>query len=547
MNTRLPQDQAAVTSSRPALGERVAAIYPTCHRLRQGDTWDRIVEVCAKDPRLETFPEKVSVQRDEFGLPDYFAELARLEWAIHQTTNSETVIPSEVDQYTLNPTLKLLELGWKGLPRLINDPREDGQHPAPGEEIVLIWLHPEGREAKVTAASEEDLLVVKIVVEKITAQAAAAQGGVPEAAVDAAVHRAISKGLILGPSSRIRRKTEGIPAPHPSLSAFHSARIFTLQWHITQACDLHCKHCYDRSDRSPVSLDRGLYVLDELVNFCKDGHVKGQVSFTGGNPLLHPHFFDLYQAAVDRGLVVALLGNPTSRKKLERMCDIQRPAFYQVSLEGLQPHNDDIRGMGHFDRVMEFLGLLKDMNIPSKVMLTLTQGNVDQVLPLGEKLRGVTDDFTFNRLSMVGEGANLRLPSLNRFASFLKDYVKASKQNPVMGWKDNFINILCRQNDVAPFGGCTGYGCGAAFNFVSLLSDGEVHACRKFPSAIGNIFEQSLVDIYDSQTAQAYRYGPQECRSCPIYLVCRGCLAVAYSHGLNVFEQRDPYCFIDTP
>ena len=32
-----------------------------------------------------------------------------------------------------------------------------------------------------------------------------------------------------------------------------------------------------------------------------------------------------------------------------------------------------------------------------------------------------------------------------------------------------------------PFGGCTGFGCGAAFNFMAVLPDGEVHACRKVP------------------------------------------------------------------
>jgi len=26
--------------------------------------------------------------------------------------------------------------------------------------------------------------------------------------------------------------------------------------------------------------------------------------------------------------------------------------------------------------------------------------------------------------------------------------------------------------------------------------------------------------------------------------VCGGCLASAYSHGLDIFEKKDPYCFI---
>lgn len=533
-------------SNRPAFAERLEAAYPACRRITPPETWKQILFVCAEDPRLESFPDKLSGRLQEFGLPDYFPELARLEWAQHETATSETVIPAEVDQQVVNPTLQVLQIEWKNLPSLLAAGPDEGLEPEAGEEIVLVWRHPKSGETKVSTASQEDLLIIKMIVEKIGSEEIAAEGQVPQAAVDAAVHRALSKGLILGPSSRIRRSWVDTE-PDASLDAFVSAQTFTLQWHITQACDLHCKHCYDRSDSSPVTLGQGLHVLDELVDFCRNKHVRGQVSFTGGNPLLHPHFFDLYQAAADRGLMIAILGNPTSRKKLQRMLDIQPLSFYQVSLEGLEAHNDDIRGAGHFTRVMEFLELLRDLNIPSKVMLTLTENNVDQVLPLAEKLRNRTEDFTFNRLSMVGEGANLRLPPLNKFTAFLKDYVTASRDNPVMGWKDNFINILCHKNGTDLFGGCTGYGCGAAFNFVSLLPEGEVHACRKFPSPIGNIFERGLIDIYDSHTGERYRQGPQECRACPLYLVCRGCLAVAYSHGLNVFQQRDPYCFLVLP
>jgi len=62
----------------------------------------------------------------------------------------------------------------------------------------------------------------------------------------------------------------------------------------------------------------------------------------------------------------------------------------------------------------------------------------------------------------------------------------------------------------------------AAFNFVSLLPTGEVHACRKFLSYLGNITQHSLTDIYHSKTAQKYRRGPEDCGSCALNPVCRG-------------------------
>jgi selenobiotic family peptide radical SAM maturase len=178
------------------------------------------------------------------------------------------------------------------------------------------------------------------------------------------------------------------------------------------------------------------------------------------------------------------------------------------------------------------------------VMLTLTSDNMDQVIPLAELLRDRADVFHFNRLSLSGEGANLRLPDREGYREFLQRYLEAARKNPVMGLKDNLINILRHEEGVEPFGGCTGYGCGAAFNFVSLLADGEVHACRKFPSPIGNIHDQGLAEIYDSDPAKRYRAGCGACTGCKIRAACGGCLASAHSHGLNVFEEKDPFCFM---
>ncbi|MDY7038994.1 MAG: SPASM domain-containing protein, partial [Thermodesulfobacteriota bacterium] len=137
------------------------------------------------------------------------------------------------------------------------------------------------------------------------------------------------------------------------------------------------------------------------------------------------------------------------------------------------------------------------------------------------------------------------LPSKDEFRVFLEDYVEASRKNPIIGIKDNLGNIIHQKKGMKINGGCTGYGCGTAFNFFVLLPDGEIHACRKFPSLLGNIFETSLSDIYDSKLARMYRAGPYACRLCSLRPSCGGCLASAHNHGLDIFMDRDPYCFIE--
>lgn len=523
-------------------GQMIEEQYPACRSFLDHDTWSKITALCADDNLVRTFPDTLSLRKSELGLPDFLPELARLESMINDVKLAQEEIPTDVESVIVNPSLRLLELSYKNLLYLLDEGRDRPAAPEIGSDVILAWRHPRTGDLWRRSASQEDLLVLKVVVEGIDPRQVAATGNVPLAAIDAAIVRAAERGMVLIPRSRIRRNplfSSATAETEPYLAALS----FTLQWHITQACDLHCKHCYDRTRRSPLRFRQALKILDDFYSFCRDRHVQGHVSFSGGNPLLYPHFFQLYEAARDRGFGTMVLGNPAPREEIERLLSIQRPEFFQVSLEGMPEHNDSMRGPGHFERVMEFLDLLRELGVYSMVMLTLTKENVRQVLPLAELLRGRADLFTFNRLSQVGEGAALQLPSQDEYTAFLKKYLDASNINPVLALKDNLLNLIRHKEGVELFGGCTGFGCGAAFNFMAVLPDGEVHACRKFPSLIGNVFKQSIDKIYDSPQAQRFRSGSTACRSCSIHHVCGGCLAVTYSQGLDPCEARDPYCF----
>ena len=477
------------------------------------------------------------------GAPEYFFDLARLELALC-LAGQQRPVAATVEERTVNPSLQLFESSWSGVPLLLGKKDTIVPQPLPQQEVILVWCDPATGEARAQAAQPEDLLALKMVSEGIDPYQAADLGALSVGAIWKILERALDEGIILAPVSCIRRDEHSFPLTEAVEPRFLAAEIFTLQWHVTQVCDLHCKHCYDRSDRAPLPLARGLAVLDDLLAFCQSRHVQGQVSFSGGNPLLYQHFLELYQAAVDRGFTVAILGNATTKERLLPLLAIEKPAFYQVSLEGLPEHNDFIRGQGYFSRVMEFLDLLRDQDIYSMVMLTLTRGNMAQVLPLAELLRDKVDRFVFNRLAMVGEGSLLESVPIAEYPGFLETYLAAARENPAMGLKDNFFNLLRAEKSEPLLGGCAGFGCGAAFNFVSLLPDGEVHACRKFPSIIGNIFSQSLAEIYDGLPARQYRAGCHACRDCRLRPACGGCLAVSHGFGLDVFTQRDPYCFL---
>ena len=511
-------------------------------------TLARIPRACAAeldlDPAaLDRIPEELEETGRGCSLPDYLPDLARLELALAGCADLD-LQPTPLQQPMVNPTLKPVEVAWSGLPACLRRPAEQ---PRQQQETLLVFQDPGSGKVRIHEARPEDLLALKIVSDDLDPVQLARDEHRSASWLCSLLDRSRELGLVVWPDSGIRRDPELLAPAGDWARDYTQARTFTLQWHLTQACDLHCRHCYDRNPRSRISFSGALEVLEDLKSFCSQRRVRGQVSFTGGNPLLHPDFEAIFNRAGDMGFRLAILGNPASRERIESLIAKHPLSFYQVSLEGLPEHNDWIRGPGHFERTLEFLDLLRELSVPSQVMLTLTRDNMDQVLPLAQQLKGLTGCMTFNRLSQTGEGSQLALPDPESYAAFLRDYVRETETNPVLGLKDNLLNLVLEETSSRVFGGCTGFGCGAAFNFVSLLPDGEVHACRKFPSLIGNVSEQRLADIYDSEKARMYRAGPAGCRTCSIRPVCGGCQAVISSSGLDVRTDRDPFCFRPCP
>ena len=423
--------------------------------------------------------------------------------------------------YDINPSLKL-------------EKRKD--------RFFLSWVVPSRGVLVEREATSCDLIALKIVAEDADVREVSLREGVEPALLYDVLRKAEVDGIIVKKPTSIVRTGAAFDDAWFPYDEFRKVELFTLQWHITQRCDFGCKHCYDRSFRKEPSLKDAIRILDDFYDFCERNCVYGQISFTGGNPFLYPDFLSVYREAIDRGFLVAILGNPVDEYLIDEMLNIRFPLFYQVSLDGLEETNDRIRGHGHYKKTVEFIKVLREKGVATTVMFTLHDENINEVIPLARSLEGMIDMFSFNRLSLAGRGKCLSPVDIKKFYKLLDLYLEESKNLPYLNLKDNMFNRVLWNKGMELVGGCTGYGCGAAFNFLALLPDGEVHACRKFPSHLGNVFESSLHDIYWSSEAEAYRNAPVSCAKCKLCVVCRGCLAVTATYGLDPFKDRDPFC-----
>ena len=89
-------------------------------------------------------------------------------------------------------------------------------------------------------------------------------------------------------------------------------------------------------------------------------------------------------------------------------------------------------------------------------------------------------------------------------------------------------------------------GCHCAISHMTLLPNGDIYACRRFESKVGEIQKSSFFDVFFSEEMNKYRnYQKFEaCGNCELLRFCRGCPAVSQCVN-NDFYSKDPQCWHD--
>jgi hypothetical protein len=181
-------------------------LYPlTRAALADEARWEELARAYAgsKPPRPfemnhlgEAFPGFLADEAQRRGLPDFLPALARFEWTDFAVYTSQEPVPERVERLTPNPTLAVLEHPFQ----LCAYVRGQGRgRPEPGQELALLWRHPERLVTMFLAASDRSLLALKMAVEGLTPSQVAEATGVAEADIRATVESCVADGLVLSP------------------------------------------------------------------------------------------------------------------------------------------------------------------------------------------------------------------------------------------------------------------------------------------------------------------------------------------------------------
>ena len=344
-------------------------------------------------------------------------------------------------------------------------------------------------------------------------------------------------------------------------------------WNITRRCNLRCAHCYSDSAAKHYSGELTLGQMVEVIDDLSDCRVSGVV-LSGGDPMFHPHFFDVAGYAIARGLRVAVSTNGTriDSHAAQRLKDLG-VASVGISLDGVGENHDRFRGRpGAFKRAVdafrhcrgagqkaalrikltrqtagelpEILRFIEEEEIPQVCFYHLVysgRGSESSVLPAAETrqaLRMIADAV----LRWGREGSNTEVLTVDQPVDGVFFWLTMRRRNPKRT-EEIWRLLKCHvggRNTAGPW-------------VASIDCQGNVHPARFCPGhTLGNVKEQPFSEIWKNGQYDALLSGfrgrlPRlkgRCVECRFQDVCGGGFRARPFQKYGDPLAEDPGCYL---
>jgi mycofactocin biosynthetic radical S-adenosylmethionine protein MftC len=263
---------------------------------------------------------------------------------------------------------------------------------------------------------------------------------------------------------------------------------------LTYACNLDCYYCYNDREKpgQPLSLDQYRKLLHDLADM--------QTMFlmlTGGEPMVHPHFFEIGAMTRELGFVTRLRtnGHSLGQGNVERLLKEVEPYLVEVSLHGATAavHDRQTRVPGSFDRLVKNIAGATAEGLRCSVVSTPTAWNEQQIdemyalcLSLGVPLRfqgpvAPRDNGDLEPLAIQ--------PSAQVWARI--ERVTATRYDAADP------DRLTPSESAVPSVPEEAASCSVGVAGVDIDPYGNVQACMHLQRSAGNLHQQSIAQIWN--------------------------------------------------
>ena len=329
---------------------------------------------------------------------------------------------------------------------------------------------------------------------------------------------------------------------------------FFVQWHITNQCNLRCRHCYQDDFTRSDDLDgAGLRRISaNLLTAIESWDKTACIHLTGGEPLLKPELFslleDLNQSPSVEELGLITNGLFLDREMIKRLSAYSKLNKVKLSLDGADPEtNDAIRSKGNFEKTVQSLRLLRrEGRFEVILMFTIMKTNVRSLVPFIRLCQDLNiDGLILERFIPLGRGRGFADQVLDK--KEWKEFVETLSS--LFSVEEDGRLLLPYQAFQITFNGeepeLLGAPCVIGSDGLCVMPDGNVFPCRRFPVSIGNLSKDSLMTIWEkSEILKKLRSKKSLKGKCGICEVegCSGCRSLAFSLTGDYLAE-DPHCW----
>jgi|MTBAKSStandDraft_1061840.scaffolds.fasta_scaffold00248_46 radical SAM protein with 4Fe4S-binding SPASM domain len=324
-------------------------------------------------------------------------------------------------------------------------------------------------------------------------------------------------------------------SPNQSKFTVTGSRDFFIPQHmsveLTSNCNLKCIYCYrDASPNESTHKEHGYLEYNVLIDILGKLAHNGvrSIELTGGEPLLHPQFFEILSFCVtqfDR-IIVLTNGCLINREIAKFAGNYKERILFQTDLDGSTPdlHDSISCVSGSFNRTINGIEKLVDEGIKFRVVMNIVQENIHDIentLVLAKQL-GATW-FTFVPIAYVGRAKNLNKVTPKQLTLFMEMSAKLKKEYPsFIGEREHDQIVDQHKSEV---------NCGMGYRTAVLSPSGKLRPCLMLPESaliLGDLTKESVSDVFSNPivTFLSTLKAPNEetCANCEHELFCRYCI-----------------------
>lgn len=331
---------------------------------------------------------------------------------------------------------------------------------------------------------------------------------------------------------------------------------YNINWNVTKECNLRCKHCYYDAGaqlNDELSTEQALALIDDIADTFGDNV---RVTLGGGEPLMRKDLFEIIAYGKESGLSLVLASNGimltegvAARLKATGIEEVI------IAIDGTQKTHDNIRGNGVFEKTVRGARACKAAGLDLVIdpcIMKQNERETTQILDIAEDL-GARQCRIFHYIAMgrgEAEIPDAELDSVQYAGNVMQLYEEQNRRRGIeicTTQACQYWVVLNRKEaeglPVPEFYYNEVPGCRAGIGMLSIKPNGDVVPCPLLEVKAGNVIEQSLREILNSDVFVTLRSREVtgRCGACKFKELCGGCRVRAYRQSGD-YMAEDPLC-----